>query len=189
MAAAPPRPRPRTDYTRTAIVLHWGIAALVLTTIPIGWYGATHDSPRGNGAIGVHQTIGVAILALSLVRVGWRLRHKPPALPASVSPMLRRIANLTHALFYALLVVLPLSGWWLSSAAPDRAAAGFGPLAIPTLPVARGAEWLGSAHLVHTRLAWLAIALVGLHVLAVLKHLTMDDDGVAVVARMFPAAD
>ncbi len=171
-------------YTRPAIALHWGIAALVLTTIPLGWYGATYETEAGQSATNVHKSIGILILALTLVRIGWRLTHKPPPLPESMAPVLRWIARATHVLFYILLLVLPLSGWWMSSAVPDRHAFGFGLFDVPFLPVPRGWASAGPAHFIHTNLAWLMIGLVGLHILAVLKHLLFDDDGV--VARMLP---
>lgn len=66
---------PQARYTRTAIMLHWAIAALVLSTIPIGWYGATYETAKGQAATDLHKSIGIAILLVTLVRIGWRLGH------------------------------------------------------------------------------------------------------------------
>ncbi|QGN54998.1 cytochrome b [Novosphingobium sp. Gsoil 351] len=177
-----------STYSRTAILLHWGIAALVLTTIPIGWYGAAYDTDRAQAAIGLHKSIGMIILALSLVRTGWRLSHRPPPLPTTIAPALRWAARATHTAFYVLLLVLPLSGWWMTSADHDRDAFGFGPFAVPFLPVPRGEASAGPAHFVHTNLAWLMMGLVTLHIVAVLKHILFDDEQ-DIVARMLPAPD
>ena len=178
---------PRSTYTRTAILLHWAIAALVLTTIPIGWYGATYETPAGQSATNLHKSIGILILLVTLVRVGWRLGHKPPALPATMTRAMRWAARITHTLFYALLLILPLSGWWMSSAVPERHTFGFGLFDVPFLPVPRGWASAGPAYFVHTTLAWLMIGLVALHILAVIKHILFDDDDL--FSRMMPAQD
>ena len=175
-----------TRYSRTAILLHWLIAAFVLATIPIGWYGATFKGDTAQSATNLHKSIGIVILAITLVRVAWRLGHKPGALPTSMSPALRRIARATHALFYGLLLVMPLSGWWMSSAVPGRHPFGFGLFDVPFLPVPRGWASAGPAHFVHTTLAWVMVVLAVLHIAAALKHHFINKDDV--LARMLPRA-
>lgn len=174
----------RTRYSNVAIVLHWSIATLVLATIPIGWFGATFETDLAQSATNAHKSIGILILTLTVLRVGWRLTHKAPALPESMAPVLRWIAKVTHLLFYALLLVLPLSGWWMSSAVPERHAFGFGFFDIPFLPVPRGFASAGPAHAIHVNLAWVMVGLVALHVLAALKHQFVDKD--EILARMLP---
>lgn len=173
-----------STYSRTAIVLHWGTAALVLATIPIGMFGASSESAAAQSATNLHKTIGILILALTLARVAWRLGHRPPAMPETMKPVLRKIARVTHVLFYALLLILPLSGWWMSSAVPERHAFGFGLFDIPFLPVPRGWASAGPAYLVHTMLGWLMIGLAVLHIAAALKHHFIDRDDI--LARMLP---
>lgn len=171
-------------YSRTAVVLHWMIAALVLSTIPIGWYGATFKTDTAQAATNLHKSIGIAILFLTLARLVWRLTHRPPALPETMRPALRRIAKATHVLFYFFLLVLPFSGWWMSSAVPQRHAFGFGLFNVPFLPVPRGWASAGGAHFVHTNLAWVMVALAVLHIAAALKHHFVDHD--EILARMLP---
>lgn len=173
-------------YSQLAIVLHWGIAALVLSTIPLGLFGASSESDTAQSATNIHKAIGIVILLLTLIRVGWRLTHTPPALPGTMAPALRWIAKATHVLFYCLLLILPLSGWWMSSAVPDpdRHVIGFGIFDVPFLPVPRGWASAGPAHFVHTTLAFLMIGLVVLHIAAALKHHFFDKDDI--VARMLP---
>ena len=126
------------------------------------------------------------ILALTVLRVGWRLTHKPPALPASMARPLRWLARASHALFYFLLIAMPLSGWWTSSAVPDpkRHAFGFGIFDIPFLPVTQSWPSAGAARFVHTNLAWLMVGLAVLHICAALKHHFVDKDDV--LKRMLP---
>ena len=98
-------------YSRGAIILHWAIAALVLSTIPLGWYGASSESAAAQSATNLHKTVGIVILGLTLARIAWRLTHKPPALPIKMARPLRWLAKISHGLFYFLLLVMPLSGW------------------------------------------------------------------------------
>ena len=217
---APAAPR-ATRYTRVAMGLHWLIAALVLSTMPLGWYstslqgalakpaaslqiGAAAPSasnvPQGpaarqlpppktaaqQSAINMHKTVGIVILLLTVLRVGWRLAHKPPALPEGMARPLRWLARGSHTLFYFLLLVMPMSGWWTSSAVPDpkRHAFGFGIFDIPFLPVTQSWPAAGAARFVHTNLVWLMVGLIVLHVCAALKHHFFDKDDV--LKRMFP---
>ena len=212
-----------TRYSRVAMVLHWLIAALVLSTIPIGWYSTwgqvappkpgtappsvtapqsgsassaqksaptpappSQKTPEQQSATNAHKTIGVVILFLTVLRVGWRLTHKPPALPISMARPLRWIARVSHTLFYALLLVMPISGWWLSSAVPNpkRHTFGFGIFDIPFLPVTQSWPAAGLARFIHTSLVWLMVGLAVLHIIAALKHHFIDKDDI--LQRMLP---
>lgn len=162
-------------YTRTAIVLHWVIALLVLVTIPLGLVGASADGDLGQSATDLHKPIGITVLVLTLVRLGWRLANPAPELPPAMRPALRTAARLAHWLFYLLLLGLPVSGWWMTSAFRQHPV-DFGVFTIPFLPVKTGMASAGPAHSIHESLAWMMIALVGLHVAAALKHHFVDRD-------------
>lgn len=172
-------------YSRVAIILHWTIAILVLSTIPLGLYGAIADGDLARTAKDIHKPIGILILALTIVRVGWRLTHRPPPFPGSMTPRLRRIARFTHIAFYGLLLLLPFSGWWMSSAVPVRHPISFGAFDIPFLPVPRGFISAGPAHLVHVVLGFTMIGLAALHIAAALKHHFVERDDI--LSRMLPA--
>jgi cytochrome b561 len=172
-------------YSRTAIVLHWTIAALVLSTIPLGLYGTNFEGDLARTAKDIHKPIGILILSLTLVRVGWRLGHRPPVLPEEMTPRLRRIARGTHIAFYVLLLLLPLSGWWMSSAVPVRHPISFGLFDVPFLPVPRGFASAGAAHLLHTVLGFTMIGLAALHIAAALKHHFIQQDDI--LRRMLPS--
>src|SRR5437660_12924460 len=98
-------------YTRTAILLHWLIAAAVLAQIAFGWYLEIIPlgAPPRAAVINFHKSTGLAITALILFRVAWRLTHTPPPLPESMPAWQRTPARVSHVLVYASLAVLPVA--------------------------------------------------------------------------------
>ncbi|MGW7575901.1 cytochrome b [Streptomyces sp. NPDC054765] len=106
---------PGTRYTVTARVLHWTMAILVLTTLFIGVFMVTsiYDFHL---LVTIHEPLGFAILALGLVRIGWRLTHTPPPLPTGMPRLERLAATYSERLIYLLLLLQPLFGWALVSA-------------------------------------------------------------------------
>ena len=166
-------------YTRTAILLHWTIAVLMLTAIPLGLYSANYEGVLSATLTNVHKVVGIAILALTLFRIAWRLLHRPPPLPEAMRPLLRVLAKATHVLFYAMLLVMPLSGWWMTSAFPKRHPFGIlGMVEIPFLPVPLSMAAAGRAHAIHQYLGWGIIGLIVLHVAAALKHQFVERDDI-----------
>lgn len=104
---------PATAYTRTAVALHWIIAALVLVQVAWGWgMQAIPKEPHGPrvDAFNLHKSVGLTILALMLMRLGWRLLHPAPAL-AGLPAWQRRAARATHGVLYLALFTMPLAGY------------------------------------------------------------------------------
>ncbi|MDQ2917621.1 MAG: cytochrome b [Pseudomonadota bacterium] len=167
-------------YTRTAVVLHWLIAAIVLGQFSWGWLmQQIPKSPPGMraDAFNFHKSIGLCLLALMLFRLGWRLAHRPPALP----PMPRwqaRTAKATHVALYAALIVMPLAGY-LGSVWSGYPVKWFG-ITLPAWGTAMPAlkELMSTVHFVTS---WVLLSLVALHVAAALFH-AWRGDGIA--ARM-----
>jgi cytochrome b561/polyisoprenoid-binding protein YceI len=174
-------------YTAVAIVLHWAIAAAILSNLLIGWWmksaiGETSTQARAIATFQLHKSIGLTVLLLTALRLVWRFTHKPPPLPAGMARWERFAARGTHWAFYILMVLVPLSGWtYVSSQWADGK-----PLNVPTL-------WFGlfqvphlfDAHAMtdaaraavsqrnaaaHYCLAWSMAGLFALHVAAALKH-------------------
>jgi len=111
----------RLRYSNVAIFLHWAIAALILYNLTSGLLRPV--LPRGFFAL--HVSSGITILALTVVRVLWRLTHRPPPfLP--MAQWKRGMAHLTHFLLYAAMLALPLSGWAMVSASPPAGSPGAG---------------------------------------------------------------
>lgn len=176
-------------YSRGAIVLHWLIALLIVGQIAGGFYMEAlpdSDAAAKFRFFQLHKSFGLTILALSLVRLGWRLTHRPPALPAGMAGWERIAARATHAGFYALMIGAPLIGWAYVSVAPFNVpTVVFGVLPWPHLPLggtnAALAETLSG---LHGAAAWGFIGLLALHVGAALKHHFINRDDV--LARMLP---
>ena len=160
-------------YSRVAILFHWTIAALVLANLWIGLIG---------GSMSAHKAIGITVLVLTLGRIGWRLGHASPPLPAGTPAWERLAAQSTHALFYLLLIVLPMSGWAMVSGAKRYPLDWFGLFPIPYLPISDSAAHLG--HELHEVVGLGMAGLVALHVAAALRHHFLLRDGV--LARMLP---
>lgn len=169
-------------YTRVAIWLHWLIGLAVIANIGLAML--TEDMPREThrAAMDVHKALGIAVLGLTILRILWRLGHKPPPLPTTTPAWQRLFAGVVHFLFYALLILLPLSGWvWMSAA--GRPIDFFGVATIPTIVAANE----GLADVMHDRHEVLGLAMLGLaavHILAALKHQFVDRNGL--MGRMNP---
>lgn len=169
-------------YTKVAIWLHWLIGLAVIANIGLAML--TEDMPREThrAAMDIHKALGITILALTIVRILWRLGHKPPPLPAATPAWQRPLSKAVHFLFYALLILLPLSGWvWMSAA--DRPIDFFGLATIPTIAQPNK----GLADVMHDRhevLGLTMLALAAIHILAALKHQFVDRTGL--IGRMNP---
>jgi len=185
-----------TGYTKTAKVLHWLIAIGIFIMFGIGWFmadlpkdvpkqtafdvfdlgiytwqSAEAISPR-NFYFNLHKSVGVTIFALIIIRVLWRLSHKPPALLASYKEFERKLAKGTHYLLYLLMVALPLSGL------------------IMVIYGKYGVKWFGidlfggldskpmrdAFKEVHEIIGLIILAVLALHVLGALKHKFIDKD-------------
>lgn len=168
-------------YHRVARWLHWSIALLIIANILIG---LVHDAlDKTVPLIPAHKAIGMTVLALTLLRILWRITHRAPPLPSAMPGWEKGAAHGLHALFYALMLVLPLSGWVMASANtyPLR---WFGLFAIPKLAVAKGQPLVELSRAAHGPLGFVFGALIVLHVGAALRHHFILKDGV--LRRMLP---
>lgn len=171
-------------YTRIAVALHWLIAAAVLAQIALGWWMIEiPKSPPGvrAGWFNIHKSIGITIGLLVLVRLGWRLTHTPPPLPAALPAWQRIAAKTSHVLLYACMIVMPVSGYLGSS--------------FTKFPIIywgmRLPHWGWDAPAlkalcsqVHVVTVIIFMTLIAIHTAAALKHLLVNRDGV--FQRMWP---
>ncbi len=178
---------PAARYSLTAIVLHWVLALAILGLFGMGLYMADLPfSPTRLKHYNWHKWAGVTLLALSVVRLLWRLTHRPPALPGSIAdamPAWQRWAHHgTHHALYALFFLVPLIGWAYSSAAGFPIVV-FGVLPLPDfVPVDKALAELIKPF--HELSAFALVGLAGLHIAAALKHQWVDKDGL--IGRMLP---
>jgi cytochrome b561 len=165
---------PSERYTRTAIALHWLIAALVLVEFAHGWWmQEIPKQPPGlrADAFNLHKSAGLVVLALMLIRLGWRIAHRPPALP----PMLKWqafLAKANHVLLYTMVIAMPLSGY-LGSVFSGYPIKWFG----VTLPAWGWADptikdWMS---VVHLTTSWILLVSLCLHITGTIKHTLAGD--------------
>ena len=176
-----------TRYTTVSIALHWLLALVIVGMFAVGVYMTDLAfSPQRLKLYNWHKWAGVTFLALTVLRLLWRVTHRPPVLPAAVTHAMprwqMRAYHATHHLLYVLFFAVPLLGWAYSSAA-GFPIVWFGQVALPDLVGADKAlaELIKPLH----ELSALALmGLVGLHVAAALKHHWVDRDGL--LLRMVP---
>ena len=174
-------------YHGFAIALHWLLAVALVAIFAVGLYMA--DLPFSTQRLKLHnwhKWAGITIMMLSIVRLGWRLSHRPPALPQAMTramPVWQLLAyHATHVLMYALFFIVPLVGWAYSSAAGFPIVL-FGTVPLPDfVPVGKPlADLIKPWHEIS---AFALAGLVLLHVAAALKHHWVDRDGL--LERMLP---
>ena len=177
-------PRAATRYTLTAQALHWLTALLILSILPVAW--VMISMPKGPDQAWmyvVHRSLGVTILAVVAARLAWRSTHPAPPLPGGTPRAMELTGRLTHWLLYALLLLMPITGYLLS--ASGKPVSYFGLFNLPALPENK---WLGDiAKSLHLLGQWGLYVLVGLHVLATVWHVAARRDGL--LSRMLPDQD
>lgn len=183
-------------YTKTAVILHWLIAIGIFGMFALGWFMtdlpkegpkqiaydlfdwgiytwqlAEESSPR-TFYFNLHKSIGITILVLIVIRVLWRITHKPPALLTSYKTWERKLATGTHHLLYLLMVALPVSGLIMATYSKY------------------GVKWFGVSFIkgldntpmrkvyeeAHELIGVIILVMLILHIVGALKHKFIDKD-------------
>ena len=172
------------NYGRVAVALHWLIGLALLGQIVFGFLLddlAPRNTPARAAVINLHKSCGLVLLALIVLRLGWRLTHAPPPWPASMSVARQRAARFGHGALYACMLVLPLAGY-IASNFSKHGVKFFGTAFKPW-----GAELpavYAFFHGLHVVTAFVFTALIVGHVMIALKHTFIDHDGL--FARIWP---
>jgi cytochrome b561 len=154
-------------YTAVARALHWTIAVMILINL---WLGFAHDAlPKDWAVMPVHKSIGLTVLALTIVRLVWRFTHCPPALPIAMPGWEKAAAHATHLVFYAFMILVPLTGWIMTSAG-TRPLNWFFLFDIPKFAVTKGDMIVGLSGEGHEIMGFAWTALIIVHVGAALRH-------------------
>ncbi|MEM6762556.1 MAG: cytochrome b/b6 domain-containing protein, partial [Pseudomonadota bacterium] len=169
-------------YTTGAIVLHWSIAILIMLQLLSG-FAMVRVMEQGTNiqftVYQLHKSAGFAVLILTVARIMWRVFNPPPAEPASVTALESRASHFVHMAFYALMILIPLSGWLMITVSPVQLETVLffaSWLPWPHLP---GLGWMAAdaradlthaTEIVHLVLAYLMAFLMVLHVAGALKH-------------------
>jgi len=186
-----------TKYTKTAIILHWLIGFGIIFMFLLGWYmcdlpkeaakSASYDlfdlgiytwqlgeevSPR-TFYFNLHKSIGVTILGLIAFRIFWRITHPAPALIKTMKAWEKKLANATHHALYLIMVLVPVSG--LTMALYSKYGVKWFGITL--------ADGLGNETVrdffkeTHNIIGIVLLALLGLHILATIKHTFVNKDG------------
>ena len=174
---------PRNRYSTVSLILHWLIAALVVTQVALIWAHEATNGPISREFVQIHKSVGLGILVLTLGRIGWRIANPAIPLPDPMPRWQKLLARTTHVLFYAFLIGMPLVGWAASSAG-GREIEWFGLFVWPSLPIGGGREMAGNLMDLHRLAAKALYVLIALHVIGALKHHFVDRDNV--LHRMIP---
>ncbi len=183
--------RPTEHYTAIAVALHWLVALAILLMLGLGLtmvHGTVAPITKFK-LYQLHKSVGITILILVVLRILWRLTHRPPPLPEAMPRLEKHAAEGTHFLLYGLMLGMPLVGWALVSSSPlNIPTVLYGVLPWPHLPVfstlPNKAPVEATLKLVHAYGAFVLIAVVLLHAAAALRHHVVLRD--EVLRRMIP---
>jgi len=167
---------PSNHFALLVRLLHWLMALMILAMLFIGAGMVASVSERHEWLLHLHKPLGIAILLLVVVRLLVRFSTRQPPLPSDLPGWQVLAAKLSHVLLYALMLVLPLLGWAMISAAGDPVMLS-GSLQLPAL-VSANATTFAFLRKAHGYLAYLLFLTVLLHLAAALFHGWIRRDGV-----------
>lgn len=171
-------------YSPARQILHWVTVVLMFAILPVAWVvmALKEDTPAFYFYLDIHKTIGLTILALTLVRIAWRLLERAPAYDRSLPVWTRVLAAAVTGALLVMMLAMPVSGYvWTTGHGYDVAP--FDLIRLPRLFWKNRA--LGdAAKAVHTYGQWLVYGLIALHLAGVGWHLIVRRDGL--LARMLP---
>jgi cytochrome b561 len=163
-------------YSTPAIVLHWVLAVLIVFMAALGWWMMTVEhEPGGERWIALHKSVGLIVFALVLLRLLWRVFHRPAPLPPGLPRWQLLLSHVTQVFLYGVMLALPITGI-IGSSYSRLGLAFFGlPVQLGITPDRPSAKQFFGWH---ETLVWVLVALVVLHVLGALKHLLLDREQV-----------
>ena len=177
---------PRARYSVKPRWLHWLTALLMFAVIPIGWIFAAFKTKPGapdtfvapfpgapTNYASAHMTVGLTILAVVAGRILYRTLNRPPPFPRRTATLEKALANVTHWLLYGVLLIMPISGYIMSSG--DKTAIWFlGLVDVPKLPIDHAQNHIAAA--IHVYVQFAVYGLIVLHIAGVAWHLFVRRD-------------
>lgn len=164
-------------YSATTKVLHWLIALLIIGLIWLGWYmvDLTYFDKWYNSSLAIHKSLGMLVLPLAGAKILWAFSSPAPAFVDTIKPWERVAARSTHVVLYVMMVVIPVTGYAISTSAGSGVSF-FDLFDIPAvLPESEALRDLAVE--LHYYLSYGAAILVAIHTLAALKHQFIEKDG------------
>ncbi len=157
-------------YGTVSRTLHWLMAALIIALIFVGLYMGSlpDDDPSHRKLVGMHKAMGSLVLMLAVIRLIWIRISPAPALPDAFAAGEKRLTKGIQSLLYLLMVLVPLAGYVMSSAA-GRPISFFGLFDLPLL-IAKNKDLAHLAGEAHEILAFSIAGLILLHMAGAIKH-------------------
>ena len=172
-------------YGSVAKLFHWLVAILIISLIIVGLViDQMSASPQKLQLLGLHKSFGITVLSLAFLRFAWKLSNVAPLLPFKMGRWEKYAAHAGHALLYFFMFAMPLSGWFMSSAAGYTVSV-FGWFTMPNV-IGPNQELRAFFSEAHEYMAFGLIAMITLHVFAALLHHFYYKDNV--LLRMLPHA-
>ncbi|MDR7103056.1 cytochrome b [Croceicoccus sp. BE223] len=163
-------------YTALAIILHWLIAIALIVNWRLAEAAEHLEGPAAAVYMNPHKALGITVLILTVLRIIWRLMNPPPPMNDDYKPWERMLARATHAIFYILMIAIPLLGW-LASSSFGYGVDMFGLFQVPALPVPNSPDDGKFIIGIHKALWTPMMILIVLHIAGALKHQFIDRDG------------
>ena len=169
-------------YGTTAKVFHWLVVALLIVQYPLGkLMPHIHRGMTPGDAMTFHISFGIAILALMVLRLLWRITH--PVAPASSLPARQQlVSEAAHWLLYVLVLASTMTGWIFASERGWSISLFFA-TPLPRLPI-EGSLLARSIGNWHGTMEWALLLLIGAHVAAAMAHTFIFRD--RIMQRMLP---
>ena len=166
----------KSSYGWIAIALHWLMAIGIFFLFGLGLYMVelTYYDQWYRGSLELHKNIGLLLFFTWVLRISWRWVNTTPDIQGS--PLEKTAAHYAHLFLYALMLMLMIAGYLISTA-DGRGIVFFGLMTIPALPFSfENQEDIAGD--IHWALAWSLISMAVLHVLAAMKHQFINKDGI-----------
>lgn len=156
-----------SSYGSVAKFFHWLIFVLLVGMLIYGFLLDDFSKEVKPLTYNIHKLIGLTILVLMVLRLGWRLINPKPTLIRDMPEWQRRVERLVHQLMYLFIIAMPIAGWVGSSAAGHPPHLGEYSLG---LPIEKSETVDNVAFWFHNNIAWVIIGLITVHVLAAIYH-------------------
>ena len=170
-------------YSPSMRLLHWLMALIIIGLTVLGIYMTGLDkTPFKFQLYGLHKSFGFIALLLIALRIIIRSRSRVPALPAALTAVERKLAHAGHHALYLLMVIMPVSGYVMSSAHPERHGAWLFGYRLPDLPASE--FWSGLMHQTHSIAGYVLVVVLVLHIAGAVKHRISGNAEADVMPRM-----
>lgn len=163
-------------YGLVARALHWVVAFLIIALIPLGWYMVRLDyyDPWSHDALEIHKGLGMVVLLLASIMISSQITSRRTLTAVSRKQWEALAAKITHYLLYALMLVVPATGYIVSTSAGAGVSV-FGLFEVPAI-LPKSVPLRDAAISVHYYFAYLGVGLIALHVAGAIKHHFIEKD-------------